>query len=68
MEYVKLLHLGQGNTSWNSSYSSFITEDSPFFIRGGSYFRKERAGLSSFVKNEGSNIYGCGFRSVLVSL
>ena len=65
---MKLLHLGEGSTSWDNSYSSFITGENPFFIRGGSYFRKERAGLSSFVKNEGSNIYGSGFRSVLVSL
>ena len=58
---------GVGQTSWYSDYSYFVGAYSPFFIRGGAYWRTSGAGLFSFSRNSGASSYADGFRSVLVA-
>ncbi len=58
---------GIGQLSWNSNYSYFTGSIYPFFIRGGSYFANNAAGLLCFGRRDGGNLYADGFRSVLVA-
>ena len=59
---------GVGQTSWYNDYSCFPGLYSPFFARGGRWWLDSGAGLFSFFRNDGSSLYNCGFRSVLVAL
>ena len=58
---------GLGQTSWYSDYSYFVGANSPFFVRGGYYWRTSGAGLFYFTRNNGYSNYYAGFRSVLVA-
>ena len=59
---------GTGANSWNRDYSYFPALDSPFTVRGGSYYDGSDAGLFAFNRTYGDSYYGTGFRSVLVAL
>ena len=57
---------GKGATSWNGDMSYFPLGGYPFFHRGGYYGIGGFAGLSAFLRSNGSASWYYGFRSVLV--
>jgi hypothetical protein len=60
---------GIGSTSWYSDYSYFAGFGTPFFGRGGGWYKGPcaGAGLFFFACNDGGSIFSGGFRSVLVA-
>ena len=59
---------GAGATSWDGDFSYFPALDSPFFLRGGSYWYGSTAGLLASHRNTGISYCDGGFRPVLVVL
>ncbi len=55
-----------GSTSWNSDYSSFPNNNTPFFRRGGSYTGNASAGLFYFSNYDGQGNNIASFRSCLI--
>ena len=58
---------GTGKRSWYGDYSGFPAVNSPFSLRGGSYWDMDGAGLFCFGRPSGDSHFGISFRSVLVA-
>ncbi len=52
--------------SWNNDSSTFINHTEPFFIRGGYWNYKEKAGLFAFNRGYGDCFFHVGFRPVII--
>ncbi len=52
-------------TAWNSDYTCFVST-SPFIVRGGTRIDNYAAGMFSFARGTGYNVFDVGFRSVLI--
>ncbi|MFR2533741.1 MAG: hypothetical protein ACLS95_00650 [Clostridia bacterium] len=57
---------GIGTTSWYGDLSYYLGLDYPFSVRGGALLDNTGAGLFSFHRNVGNNIYYNGFRVTLI--
>ncbi len=53
---------------WYNDYSSFVSVESPFSVRGGDWNCGDFAGLFYFSRNDGNGGYPYGFRAVLVGV
>jgi len=58
---------GAGSTSWNRDYSSFVSTEAPFLIRGGDYNHTSLAGAFAFHRNYGYCSGWLSFRPVLIT-
>ena len=63
----EISNAGSGTSSWNGEYSTFLSENYPFLVRGGEWDQNSYAGIFSFSTDGGYGNFRIGFRPVLIA-